>query len=317
MASSTDKISVNLFDILSPHSLEDDGFRTFTPMVEPTEIDYASQVRVARGASYYDIIVLEGPYPHSVSVYTDKTMQLHLTAPLNDTSQFKLAWILECHEVHPPSRQLVIQVEEHYDYIFTFDEELLARGPKYVENLIGTTRILDKAAALYKKTKNISLIASKQNWCTGHKLRHEIVKNLDPSIEVDLWGKAYRPFPMGGKAQALAEYKYSIVVENSRGPKYFTEKIIDCFRTGTIPVYWGCPNIDKYFDISGIIYFENIKELNAVLPTLNAEDYAKRFESVKKNFELAKDWLSMDDRFARNLKKVLKEHDQKISPDTV
>ena len=161
------------------------------------------------------------------------------------------------------------------------------------------------------------MLASKQNWCPGHQLRHEVVKKLDPDIQVDLWGSAYKVYPYGAKLLTLAEYRYQIVIENSQMNNFFTDRIVDCFRAGTVPIFWGCPNIDKYFDINGIIYFENIEELNAILPTLNAEDYAKRFESVKKNFELAKDWVSMDDRFARNLKKVLKEHDQKISPDTV
>ena len=325
MTPSPDKISVNLFDILTPQSLKDDGFRTFTPMVEPTEIDYDCQLLVkSQPTQSFTLanIVKKGPYPHNVSVYTDTNIHIgNFVEPsacgFSDTSQIKVAWLVESHEVHPNTRDIMILSEDYYDYIFTFDEELLARGPKYIENMVGTSRILDSHANLYKKTKNISLIASKQNRCSGHKLRHEIVKNLDPSIEVDLWGKAYKPFPYGGKVLPLAQYRYSIVVENSRFPKYFADVIIDCFRTGTVPVYWGCPNIDKYFDISGIIYFENIEELNAVLPTLNAEDYANRFGSVKKNFELAKDWVSMDDRFARNLKKVLKEHDQKISPDTV
>jgi hypothetical protein len=125
---------------------------------------------------------------------------------------------------------------------------------------------------------------------------------------VHLWGRAYRPFPYGGKPLALAEYRYSIAVENVQGSKWFTEKIIDCLSTGTVPIYWGCPNIDKYFDINGIIYFESVEELNTILPTLNAEDYANRFESVKKNFELTKQWISSDDIFARNLKEVMKKH---------
>jgi hypothetical protein len=205
------------------------------------------------------------------------------------------------------------QIEQAFDYIFTFDEELLRRGPKYIENLRGG-RVLGgtdgglSRARIYQKTKHISLIASKQNWLPGHKLRHEIVRGLDPLIDVHLWGRAYRPFPYGGKPLALAEYRYSIAVENVQGSKWFTEKIIDCLSTGTVPIYWGCPNIDKYFDINGIIYFESVEELNTILPTLNAEDYANRFESVKKNFELTKQWISSDDIFARNLKEVMKKH---------
>jgi len=333
MVSSENKIKVNLFDVLASHSVVSDGFYTFTPLVEPAEIEYHAMMppdtmdqlnAVARnegpagaddaGAHSVAIQIASGPdpeyylTPHAVSVYTDRTFGQPAFAN-RDTSGTKVAWILECHEVHPHNRINAIQTEDVYDYIFTFDEELLARGPKYIENLIGTSRIIDSRSKLYKKTKNISLIASKQNWCSGHQLRHKIVEECHSSVQIDLWGSAYKPFPMGAKVLPLAEYRFSIVVENSQGAKYFTEKIIDCFRTGTIPIYWGCPNIDKYFDIDGIICFETIEQLNSILPALNQEEYDRRFESVKKNFKLAKQWTSMDDTFARNLKRVVENHE--------
>lgn len=315
MASSETKIKVNLFDVLAGHSVKADGFRTFTPMVEPTEIDYHDMFFGKSWEELLQTLTLDcvaeqqkNGYPHEVSLYTDKVYSKRAFAE-NDPTPIKVVWLLECNEVHPHNRTHCLATEDLYDYIFTYDEELLKRGPKYIENLIGTSRIQDSRSKLFKKTKNVSLIASTQNWTSGHKLRHEIARNLDPKLKVDLWGSAYRPFPLGGKVLALAEYGFSIVIENSQGPKYFTEKIIDCFRTGVIPIYWGCPNIDKYFDIDGIIGFETIEQLNHLLPKLNHEEYVKRFESVKRNFQLAKQWTSMDDRFARNLKRVLKNHE--------
>ena len=29
------------------------------------------------------------------------------------------------------------------------------------------------------------------------------------------------------------------MIENERQPFFFTEKLIDCFSVGTIPIYWG------------------------------------------------------------------------------
>ena len=34
---------------------------------------------------------------------------------------------------------------------------------------------------------------------------------------------------------------------NGRGDYEFDEKLIDCFLTGTVPIFWGCPSIDKFF----------------------------------------------------------------------
>ena len=48
---------------------------------------------------------------------------------------------------------------------------------------------------------------------------------------------------------------FSIAIENSRNGCYFTEKILDCFTTRTVPIYWGCPDIGDYFDMNVIITF--------------------------------------------------------------
>jgi alpha(1,3/1,4) fucosyltransferase len=59
-----------------------------------------------------------------------------------------------------------------------------------------------------------------------------------------------RPFPsyqgsVDKKSDVLDRAKFSICYENSRGaPGYVTEKIFDCFRSGTVPVYLG--NMGKY-----------------------------------------------------------------------
>ena len=48
---------------------------------------------------------------------------------------------------------------------------------------------------------------------------------------------------------------FSIVIENSIESDYFTEKLLDCFLTGTIPIYVGTKTTSEYFDTDGIIYF--------------------------------------------------------------
>ena len=46
---------------------------------------------------------------------------------------------------------------------------------------------------------------------------------------------------------------FSIAIENASYETYFTEKLLDCFATGTIPVYYGAPDIGDYFNKDGII----------------------------------------------------------------
>jgi len=49
------------------------------------------------------------------------------------------------------------------------------------------------------------------------------------------------------KWDGLENYKYSIAIENCCKENYFSEKFTDCILAWTIPIYYGCPNIDKYF----------------------------------------------------------------------
>ena len=53
------------------------------------------------------------------------------------------------------------------------------------------------------------------------------------------WFKRPRSYkgPSGDKLATLSNYKYSLVIENS--PDYMSEKLFDCFFSGTLPIYVG------------------------------------------------------------------------------
>jgi hypothetical protein len=100
----------------------------------------------------------------------------------------------------------------------------------------------------------------------------------------------------------LKDYRFSIVIENCQKDYYFSEKLIDCFMTGTIPIYWGCQSIDKFFDVEGMLIFNNLDELEIILSSLNNELYMSRLDSIKNNFFEAKKYLIADDLIYSKLK---------------
>lgn len=53
--------------------------------------------------------------------------------------------------------------------------------------------------------------------------------------------------PNSTKWDGLEHYSYSIAIENDCKENYFSEKFSDCILSWTIPIYYGCPNIGKYF----------------------------------------------------------------------
>jgi len=84
---------------------------------------------------------------------------------------------------------------------------------------------------------------------------------------------------------------FSIVIENARYPKYYTEKVTDCFATGTIPIYYGDKSICEDFDCNGIIFIDEKLDLSVLSPDL----YHTKIKSVETNFNKVLQLNTADD----------------------
>ena len=88
---------------------------------------------------------------------------------------------------------------------------------------------------------------------------------------------------------------FSIVIENFIDDLYFTEKILNCFATGTIPIYLGARNINSIFDKNGILQFSSLEEFNNIIDKLSENEYHSRIEAVKYNFNKCLEFKSIED----------------------
>ena len=104
---------------------------------------------------------------------------------------------------------------------------------------------------------------------------------------MDLFGKGINF--IADKMDGLLPYRYSLAIENASIPYYFTEKINDCFLAYTVPLYYGCQNIDKFFPSKSYIPIDignskaAIKKIRDVIET---DDWNARLEAVKEAREL-------------------------------
>jgi len=77
-----------------------------------------------------------------------------------------------------------------------------------------------------------------------------------------------------------------------------TEKILDCFLTGTIPIYYGCPNVNDVFDINGIYTFKTKDELSVIIENIHKNGhliYNEKKQYILNNFKIAqKMWFDAD-----------------------
>lgn len=197
----------------------------------------------------------------------------------NFTGKKVYGWLIEPPDLIPKQYEYAINNQNKFYKIFTYDKNLLNISDKFEFLPIGGCWIEKEERKIYQKTKFISTIVSTKTQLTGHKLRHEVAEKIE---KIDLFGSMYNKLPK--KIDALKEYMFSIVIENQKMDYLFTEKIIDCFATGTIPIYWGCPSISDFFDIKGIITFNDIDELKKIIENINKDYYFDNIEAIRNNF---------------------------------
>jgi len=209
-------------------------------------------------------------------------------------------------EIIIPNRDYLLHNYHRYHIILTFNADILNNCPNAIKYVCATTWILEehynKIDTSLKQYK-ISTLASLKNVnnAEGHLFRkriHESQLTLLTKFPITYFRSSvhrisihdYNNNPLlYAKEQLFDTFQFAIVIENSKQQNYFTEKIIDCILTKTIPIYWGCPNISEYFDISGWIVLEttSLDELIEKLKQLTPDYYDKYYDIINKNYNIA------------------------------
>jgi hypothetical protein len=210
-----------------------------------------------------------------------------------------IAWLVEPPAIFQHPYTWISDNHNKYKYVLTYSNELLSKGGNFLYYPFGNTLLSEEQFDLYETDKNkfISMMMSNKNWTSGHNLRYNLKDKLNG--KVDLFGSGVTGVHTP-KINACKNYQFQIVIENSKYEYYFTEKIIDCFLTGVIPIYWGSSKVLEDFDSNGIIMFETENELIDIINNLTPETYYNKFESVKTNFEKSKNYIYSEDWIYNN-----------------
>jgi hypothetical protein len=132
------------------------------------------------------------------------------------------------------------------------------------------------------KTDDISVICSNKAMIGGHRRRLRFVEQLLELSPMPRFGRGFHDLP--DKWEGLAPFRYSVAVENSRHDHYWTEKIADCFLAGTVPIYWGAPNIRDYFPADSMIVIDTLDpfEVARIIKTeATHEAYQRRLPALR------------------------------------
>ena len=226
----------------------------------------------------------------------------------------KFGWLCESPEIISEVHEIVgknpQRFKNKYAGIFTCDETLLD-DPFFIYTPPGSNLPWTKPEEIdiYPKTKLCSMLCSPKARTQGHQFRLDVAKTL--MHKLDLFGGAHGSPRIGdgsgptgdwwrSKLPALKNYMFSVVFENTVHDKYYTEKITDCFATGTIPIYWGTKKVIEDFNEDGIIFYDSLFSID----DLNSDLYLSKMEAIKDNLKRVKELRSGDDLIYEYTKRI-------------
>jgi FkbM family methyltransferase len=198
--------------------------------------------------------------------------------------------------------------QNKFTNIFTWSKKILDACPNAYFFPFGVSWLnKDFVEEMETKEKKfeVSYLCGAKKMIEGHYLRHRLYNRGD---EITIPKKWFFTLPdysyqegrilgdLSQKKVVWEESMFSICVENSSHHGYHTEKIIDAFLSKTIPVYWGCKDIEKFYNADGIIICQDENEIIEKVNKLTPEDYYKRKEAIEENYELAKYYANLYDR---------------------
>jgi hypothetical protein len=126
--------------------------------------------------------------------------------------------------------------------------------------------------------------------------RLDYLRELMRALPIDSYGKFMQNKRIAGdtwrpsKLETIAHYKFTLAFENARDADYVTEKFYDPLVAGSVPVYLGAPNIERFAPGDHCYIttddFATPRHLAEYLNELARDDaaYAKFFEWKQKPF---------------------------------
>lgn len=214
---------------------------------------------------------------------------------LQDVSSLpKYVWLLESRNIIPQIFDFIENNKEFMrsrcDGIFTCDRQLSENDGFFYSITNASTWVQE--LKVYGKTKLVSMISSNKGYTPGHKFRLNYVEKFKD--KVDLYGEGFNW--IGRKEEALKDYMFSINIENACYDTYFTEKLTDCFATGTIPIFYGCRSVVEYFNKDGIIFLDDEFDID----DLSDELYYSKIDAILDNFERIQKFPVAEDFIYKN-----------------
>ena len=264
-------------------------------------------------------------YPISVDIDTDKQVDVYIDkfefSPLPEN-------VIRIIILEEPKKEelftIVMKNKDLYTHLLTFHDVLLASNSK--------ARLFLPMAAWVKnyvsKQKEFSVSTvvggKKDSAMFGYALRHGVWKcreciTIPRKFYLSGNAKAAHVFKpwrevsyanelvLGVSKEPLFDSMFHIAIENTSIKNYFSEKLLDCFQSRTVPIYWGCQNIGDYFNIDGIFVARNGQEIINICNKLTLDVYNQMLPAMEDNYQRSLKWCDHQEQIKNKVIEIINE----------
>jgi hypothetical protein len=238
-------------------------------------------------------------YPTPIEIYSEYPVEVYIDEFCFDPIPIGTYRIVMLEE---PLRgqlfDLVQRFPDYYNYVLTYEDEILQSNPKAI--LFHATDTWVKGYTTLSREFCVTTVVGGKNdlRMDGYAIRHELWRRQE---EITIPKKFYlsgnykwthadyvsHPYILGDTKKPLFDAMFHICIENRSMKHYFSEKLLDCFHTRTVPIYCGCLNLEDYFNTAGTFRVSSVDELIEVCNQLTPELYERMLPAIEENFELA------------------------------
>jgi len=249
-------------------------------------------------------------------LYHEKQIELYVNKiPTDKTNDnlVRFVYLIEPFEILDLRNLALSRQGITYDFLLTHDEFLLTNVKNSFLTEFGSCWIKDPTP---KKEYSLSFLCGGKTITEGHQLRQSLwnreqsINNIQKKFFIsgnfkgNLQNSKLYP-TLGTTKNPLFESQFHICIENIKSNNWFTEKLIDCFYTKTIPIYWGCPNINAWFDTRGMIVVNTVDDIIDAAQNLNDSLYESLMPHVHENFARCQKFVDINEHIRNKLLQVL------------
>lgn len=197
----------------------------------------------------------------------------------------------------------IIKHHSRFKKIFTRRKDILESCSNAVLHPFGDCWLNPEPKELWEnKDMSVSFTTTNkyQDGVDGYTMRHLITSNLNeiksisglPFYYYTSGRLPYRPdlsdHILGENRDPMLRHAFHLAVENSRCDNYFTEKLVDCFISKTVPIYFGTNDIGDYFNTDGMLIFNTPSDLGRILSDVTEDKWHSMQDAVEENYIEAK-----------------------------